>query len=46
MLPEIKRNDKENKPNINVLLNYQVFDKIVFLDNYGNDFFIKDVYDL
>lgn len=39
-------NALKNKPNINVLLNYQVFDKIVFLDNYGNDFFIKDVYDL
>ncbi|MBE6865973.1 MAG: hypothetical protein E7492_03325 [Ruminococcaceae bacterium] len=36
----------KNKPNINVLLNYDVFDKIVFLARNENNFYIKEVYDL
>ena len=36
----------KNKPNINVLLDCGVFDKIVFLDRERNNFYIKEIYDL
>lgn len=38
--------DFANKPNIKLLLDSKVFDKIVFLERAENNFFVRDIYDL